>query len=292
MKPRHALLAACIFLAACGSVPSTPESALRERALQNEQDAARCHARGEFALASQHFGEAARLFASIDDNAGAARNTLNQVRTELAAGQAMAALNRLDRMQAEDDPALSIETAQLHAQAYLALGQSPAAAAALESAFEQCSGRCPGIASLHVLAARLDLAENRPQQALAHATSALQALQNQNQAPETANAWRLTATAQLALNHPGAALIAAQAALDIDRRLALPEKLARDWLLIGDIRRAQKVGAGTTAKRPENSPMDAATAYRRALGIALAAGLDALAERARQALATIQSDTP
>lgn len=287
----RALLAACVFLAACGSAPRAPEPALRERALQNEQDGARRHARGEFATASQRFGETATLFTSIDDTISAVRNTLNQARAELAAGQATIALNRLDKVQTGDS-AQAIEMAQLRTQAHLALGQTDAAATALKSAFEQCVEQCPQAASLHVLAARLDLAEAHPQEALTHAAAALQALQNKDEAAETANVWRLTATAQLALKNPGAALLAAQTALEIDRRLALPEKLARDWLLIGDIRQAEKAGVGNTAKTAANSTMDAAAAYQRALDIARAAGLDTLAEYARQALAATKPDVP
>lgn len=287
----HGLLAACVFLAACGSAPQAPEPALREHALQSEQDGARRYARGEFGAASQRFGEAARLFTRIDDTAGAARNTLHQARTELAAGQAMIALGRLDAMRASN-PAQSIETEQLRAQAQLALGQSDAAATTLNSAFEQCAGQCPQAASLHVLAARLDLARDHPQAALTHTAAALQALQNKDEAAETANVWRLTAAARLALKNPGAALVAAQTALELDRRLALPEKLARDWLLIGDIRHAEKAGAGNTAKTAANSTMDAAAAYQRALDIALAAGLEPLAGYARQALAATKIDAP
>ncbi|TND03001.1 MAG: hypothetical protein FD118_1577, partial [Rhodocyclaceae bacterium] len=86
------------------------------------------------------------------------------------------------------------------------------------------------------------------------------------------NAWRLIAAARLAGDAAGGALPAAQAALSIDRQLALPEKIARDWLLIGDIRR--KVGADDTA-----------AAYRRALDVANAAGLVDLARQAKEALA-------
>ncbi|MBI5862743.1 MAG: hypothetical protein HZB64_11315 [Rhodocyclales bacterium] len=316
MKNRHRLPAALLLLllAACGSAPPAPQPARIEAALQIEQDGARRYARGEFVVAAPRFGEAARLFASIDDATGATRNTLHQVRAELAAGQAVTALNRLTTLHT-DAPAWAIDIAQLQVQAHLALSQTDAAATALAAALEKCAPQCPHTASLQLLAAHLALAKAHPQEALTHAATALQHLQNQDQAAETANAWRLTAAAQLALKNPDAALTAAQAALEIDRRLALPEKLVRDWLLIGDSRRAEKPGAGETTDkataqqegagqnparfavdalqggRANNTP-DAVAAYQRALDIALAAGLDTLAERARQALMTAQSGTP
>jgi hypothetical protein len=68
---------------------------------------------------------------------------------------------------------------------------------------------------------------------------------------EPGNAWRLLAAARLAAGDPTGALAAAQAPLDIDRRLALPEKIARDWLLIGDIPTAlQPAGSRLAAVRP------------------------------------------
>ena len=126
--------------------------------------------------------------------------------------------------------------------------------------------------------ARAALAAQRAPEALAHAEAALKLLQDMDEAAETGNAWRIIAAARLAAGDTAGALPAAGAALDIDRRLALPEKIARDWLLIGDIRRRAAPG---DALRQDS----AAAAYRRALDVANAAGLAAIATTATQALA-------
>jgi tetratricopeptide (TPR) repeat protein len=169
----------------------------------------------------------------------------------------------------------------LQAQAHLALGKPAAAQKNLTAATASCAANCPQSASLNLLQARAALVDKRAADALRHAEAALKLLQGKDEAAETGNAWRLIATARLAGDDAAGALPAAQAALDIDRQLALPEKIARDWLLIGDIQR--KVGAGDTAP-----------AYRRALDVATAAGLTDIARIATQALAdvTTKKETP
>ncbi|PKO83779.1 MAG: hypothetical protein CVU17_06765 [Betaproteobacteria bacterium HGW-Betaproteobacteria-11] len=311
-------------LAACGGAPPKPLPAPLERALQFEQDGARRYARGEFPAAGARFAEAARLFTAIDDPDAALRNALHQARAELADGQAEEALGLLDRVQpvAAGLPARSSEVLPLRAQAQLALGQITAARATLTTAFAACAA-CPQQAGLHLLAARLALGESHAEEALTHAQTAAGLLTTDQQPTEMANAWRLQAEARLALGETTAALTAAEAALDLDRPLARPEKIARDWLLIGD---AQKVGAdeatalqGRRAKNALIKPLRsrtveqstlssplrilavadgktasalAAAAYRRALEVARAAGLDPLAEQARQRLIAIGISAP
>ena len=146
----------------------------------------------------------------------------------------------------------------------------------INAASDRCAATCPQVASLHLLQARAALAGKRPQEAFAEADAALKLLRDRDEAVETGNAWRVIAAARLAGGDAAGALPAAEAALDIDRRLALPEKIARDWLLIGDIR--QKIGAGDTA-----------AAYRRALDVANASGLTEIARSATQSLAKFNS---
>jgi tetratricopeptide (TPR) repeat protein len=198
------------------------------------------------------------------DATGVARNRLHLARSELAQGHAAAALLALPRN-------LSLESSLLQAQAELALNRLEAAQQSLAAANAQCAA-CPQLASLRLLQARVALTAQRAAEALAHAEAALKLLRDGNEAAETGNAWRLIAAARLATGDAAGALPAAGAALDIDRRMALPEKIARDWLLIGDIRKA--LGAPDTA-----------TAYRRAADVAHAAGLAEIIRLAEQALA-------
>ena len=265
-----------LILAGCAAAPNSTNSPAApprlKAALEAESDGARRHARGDYPVAARRFDEAARLYASIDDTSGAARSRLHLARTELARGRAEFALQVLVAAERSGDGGFALDTWLVTAQAQLALDRGEAAQQSLAAAAALCAGACPQRASLHLLQARAALAQQRLPDALAHAEIALKLLQERNEAHETGNAWRLIAAARLAGGDAAGALPAAQAALDIDRRLALPEKIARDWLLVGDIR--DRVGAA-----------DAAAAYRRALDVAQAAGLGEIAALAAKALA-------
>ena len=270
-SPRESIVAglfAALLLAACGSAPKVSEPALRKQAQETERDGARRYARGDYAGAARHFAVASQLQQSLDDPAAAARNQLHQARAELAASQAETALNRAKNITHAE---LALDALLLQAQANLALGKPAVAQENLTAAAASCVANCPQSASLNLLQARVALTDKRAADALRHAEAALKLLQGKDEAAETGNAWRLIATARLAVDDAAGALPAAQAALDIDRQLALPEKIARDWLLIGDIRK--KLGAGGTA-----------AAYHRAIDVANAAGLQEIAGIAAQAI--------
>lgn len=265
-------LLASLLLAACGSAPKVSEPLLRKQAQEAETDGARRYARGDYAGAVRSFSTARQLQQSIDDPAAAARSQLNQTQAELALGQAETALNRALRITHPDH---AQDALLLQAQANLALGRLPAAQANLAAAATACAAICPQRASLYLLQARAALAGKRAPDAATHAEAALKLLQEKDEPAETGNAWRLIAAARLASGDATSALPAARSALDIDRKLALPEKIARDWLLIGDA--LKKLGADDTAN-----------AYQRALDVANAAGLADIVRLAMQALAEIR----
>lgn len=269
----RAVLIAMLLLAGCASEPRPVDPPYLRAALEAESDGAKRYQRGDYLVAARRFTEAARIFSSIDNAAGIARNRLHLARAELAQGKAEAALQILDLA----EPAgggLALETLLIKAQTQLSLGRMDAARQNLAKAAMQCSKACSLFASLNLLQARAALIDMRAAGALAHALTALEWLKDKDEATETGNAWRLIAAAHLAGNDASAALPAAHNALAIDRQLALPEKIASDWLLIGDIQ--QKLGAGDTA-----------AAYQRALDISKAAALAEITGLATRALAEI-----
>ena len=271
MRAKSIFLAALI-LAGCAGAPKPAGPPRLHAALEAENDGAKRYARGDFGMAERRFDEAMRLYASIDDAPGRTRNRLHLARTRLAQGRDEAALDLLNAAPPDAEPGPALDTLLLKAQAQLALGRDADAQQTLAAATGRCGAACPQAASLNLLQARAALAGKRPQDALAHAEAALKLLRDTGEAVETGNAWRMIAATRFAAGDAAGALPAAEAALDIDRRLALPEKIAGDWLLIGDIRR--KVGAGDTA-----------AAYQRALEVANAAHLSGIAGIATQALA-------
>lgn len=249
---------AALLLASCGSAPKPADPPRLRAALEAESDGAKRYERGDFALAVRRFDEAAQLHASIDDISGVTRNRLHQARTELALDRAEAALAALAKVAPSGGEEL--DALLLKAQAQLALANQEAARQTLLAAASRCAAACPQGVSLNLLQGRAALVGQRTAEAERHAQTALKLLEGKHEGPEMANAWRLIAAARLAGGDPAGALPAAQHALEIDRRHALPEKIARDWILIGDIK--TKVGDGETAM-----------AYQRALDVASAAAL-------------------
>lgn len=287
-----------LFLGACTSTPGPADPPRLKAALEAESDGAKRYGRGDYVVAVRRFDEAARIFTSIDDAPGSARNRLHQARTELALGRADAALQVLATAEGNGETAL--DALLIKAQAQLALGRDDAAQHSLALAATQCATACLQAASLNLLQARAALAGKRAADALKHGETALRLLHGKDEADETGNAWRIIAAARLALDDACLALPAARSALDIDRRLAAPEKIAHDWLLIGDIlRKASQCRALPIGKsalsgsqegtRPEARPLsemaESTAAYQRALDVAKAAGLASVIRLATQALA-------
>jgi len=269
-----------LILAGCGSTPKPADPPRLRAALEAENDGARRYARGDYRAAERRFDEAMRLYASIDDAPARARNGLHLARTRLAQGRAEAALDLLNTAAPGAEPGPALDALLLKAQAQLALARDVEAQQSLAAAADRCGAGCPQAASMNLLQARAALAGQRPQEALVHAESALKLLHDKGEAAETGNAWRLIAAARLAGGDAAGAMPAAQVALEIDRRLALPEKIARDWLLIGDIR--QKV---MHSGSHSDGAGDTLAAYQRALDVAKAGGLTDVVRSANESIA-------
>ena len=263
------LVLGCLFLGGCTSSPKPPpEPALRKQALNAEKDGAHRYAQGDYTGAIRLFSEAQRLQQSGDEVRAAARNRLHQAQAELALGQADAALRHASEV---NESTLLISSLLLQTQAHLALQQGAMAQTTLTQLIPLCATGCADLGRLQLLQARTALAQGQTQEALAYAQSAVPLLREQQEEREAANAWRLSAQVFLMLGDTVVALASAESALAMDRQLALPEKIARDWLLIGDIRR-------------RSQPSQAASAHQRALAVAQAAGLADVVKLATQAL--------
>jgi tetratricopeptide (TPR) repeat protein len=259
-----------LLLAGCGASPPKPppEPRLRLQAQEVEASAARRYVQGDYSAAARHFAAAVRLHLSLDDVSAAARNRLQLAQAQLALGQAKKALEQTDLVREEN---LQVPTLLLQVQALLALNEVDAAQALLLRLDGLCGASCAERGRVRLLQARAAWSGGDAALTLTQADAALPLLRAQQEDHEVANAWRLIAAARLKLADASAAMQAAQSALDIDRQLALPEKITRDWLLIGDILRR--------AANP-----DAGAAYRRAQSVAQAAGLEALSQLAAEAL--------
>jgi len=271
-RPGIALLLAALLAGCASSSRPPPEPRLRLQAQDAEASGARRYAQGEYLAAAQHFSEALRLRLSLDDVPAAARNRLQLAQTRLALGQAQQALDEAAQVQ---DKGLQLAAGLLQVQARLALGQVDSARQQLVPLEAACPAACPERGRVLLLQARTAWAAGDVVQTVRLCTAAQPLLRERGEEREVANASRLLAAAQLQSGDAAAALSAAQAALAIDRQLALPEKIARDWLLIGDI---QRLSAGVS------HGVDARAAYLRARTVAQAARLNDLTQLAEQAL--------
>jgi tetratricopeptide (TPR) repeat protein len=266
---RCTLIAGTLSLVACSNSPKVaPEPRLRTLALSAETEGARLYARADYIGALNRFSEAQKLQQSLDDPMAVARNQLHQARTEFALGRTEAALQRATAITREF---LHVETLLFQAQANLALGRILTTNDQLTTLANVCDANCIQLGSLYLLQAHLALAEKRSNDALVLANKALPVLMEKQETTELANAHRLIARAQFALGNIPQALTAANAALVMDRQLGLPEKIARDWLLVGEIQ------LKTNAAQSQE-------AYMRALSVSKAAGLADIAKTATQAL--------
>jgi hypothetical protein len=270
---RLQLVLVALLLAGCSSSPKPPpEPRLRLQAQEVEARAARRYVQGDYSAAARHFAEAARLRLSLDDALAASHDRLQQAQSELVLGQAQLALDHASQVR-EDK--LQVPALLLQVQAQLALGRMEAINPLLARLVPLCASGCAERGSVLLLQARMAWSGGDAALTLTQAEAALPILRAQQEEREVANAWRLIAAAWLKLADTSAALKAAQAALDIDRQLALPEKIARDWLLIGDI---QRHAANADSKS------EARAAYLRAQSVAQAAGLQELVKLAAKAI--------
>lgn len=267
-----------LLLAACASEPRPVDPPLLKAAYETEGDGAKRYQRGELALAERRFTEAMRRFVAIDDAAGRERNRLHIARTRLALGRSAAALELLDAAPTASE---SVAADLLRAQAQLALRQTDAAQVALDRAARLCTEPCREAAGVQLLRGRIALARGQSMDAVTAAEASRKLLHEETEPVELANAWRLLAAAHLAAGATEAALAAAGSALALDRKLALPEKIARDWLLFGDIHRAQaRAAIGGAAAL-------AVAAFREAADVAEAAGLTDICALAIKAIEDI-----
>lgn len=267
------LLPILAALAGCGGAPPAPEPPLRAQAYATEQDGARRHARGDLPGALGSFILAERQFVALDDGDGAARNRRHRARIALEQGKAEEAAGLTAAMQGDAEAQL------IAAQGMLGSGRAGEAAKHLDAAAIACSPPCPHTVGISLMRARLALATAEPAAAERHAREGLALLARGDAANplELANAHRLLAEALLGQKRAADAEGAALHALDLDRKSARPAKIARDWLLLGCIRRAIGPDASAISRARE--------AYRHALDIADAAALPEIVKAADAALA-------
>lgn len=230
------------LLAACSSAPVLRQPLAIEQARAADKDARKALRGGELLRAQHDFATALALQQSLDDTAGAATTMINLATVTHQLHDDEAALKWLDRILLEKEriyPPESLLTAAFRKAVILTdLSRLNEAEPALQSAEKLCGKKCELRFGIDALRARLLLLNGDAESALALA----QAVSKESGAgiEEQANALRVTAAAEEKLARPASALQNFQAALEMDKALALGARIGED--LNGMARAARQLG--------------------------------------------------
>lgn len=268
MRAACVALAACLAqgLAACGSAPPAQSDVevRRERLVDLNERAQRAVGRGELRRASVLYREALRVAESFEDFRSIGVNALNLAAVYQALDepeQAQRALERVLETPARFDPSIVAEAAGRKSSLALQAGDLGAAEQWLARAEKECRPpQCRIQSALLNLRAQLALERGGTGEARGLAAKALAASRAEGNREEEANALRIDGRAASRQGDPSQAVALLTRALEIDKQLALPRKIALDLLALAEIELARGM-------------RDAARDYaQRALDVSRAAG--------------------
>jgi len=239
MHLAHAMLIISVALSACGSTPpQTHADVRRERLVELNDSGQRAIARGELRRAAAHYAEALRLAETIEDFRAVAVNALNLAATWQALNEFELCHRALDKVLASParyEPRFVTEAEGRKALLALQAGRLDSAGEWLARAESGCRApECRIQTALLNLRGQLMLEQGAGSEARAVFARALAASRLEGNREEEANALRLDGrTATLMGEHAQAAGLLNQA-LEIDKQLALPDKIAQDLLALAE----------------------------------------------------------
>jgi tetratricopeptide (TPR) repeat protein len=244
---KFVLMAFAGLLVACGSAPVARQPLAIEQSGAADKDARKAFGNGELLQAQHDFATALALQQSLDDTAGSAMTMINLATVAHQLHDDQAALAWLDRILLEKEAIYPQEarlTAAFRKAVILAdLARLGEADRALQIADNLCNRKCTLGSGIDALRARLLLLNGDARGALELA----QAVGKQDGAgrAEQANALRIEAAAEEKLLRPADALQHYRAALEIDKALALSERIGED--LSGMARASAQLGRAREA---------------------------------------------
>jgi tetratricopeptide (TPR) repeat protein len=271
-----ALLALCVWLAACSAPPPKPPSTAQAMAQAQSQNGGRALRRGDLDGALAAYTEALAAADSVEDFDAAGTQLLNLALVHARLGQTSAAHARLDRIlnapQRYSD-ALQGQAAARKALLLLDAGSHGIAMHWADRAHAHCPEPCPLTPAMTNLRAFIALERGELQRATGMAARSAELAEDHKLPAERANALRLQGRAQTRLGQTGPAAAALAQALAIDRELGLPERIALDLLYAGE--NEARRGDATAARE----------FFERGLQVSSAARLGALSETLRARIA-------
>lgn len=220
-------------LTACGSVPPRQPFAL-EQAKKAEQAAHRALHDGDLKRAQELFRQSMLIQQSLDNLAASAMAAINLSSVSHSLAEDAAALELLDHVLTESTAQIPSElraVAAFRKGIILAdAGKSAEAESALQLAILTCNRECAYISGMNNLRARLALSRGDYEAAL---STAISVIKSGAEKEELANALRIAAAAEAAQGRTEEALAHYQAALELDKALALSTRIAEDLAGIG-----------------------------------------------------------
>jgi len=247
MRAACVALAVCLAqgLAACGSAPPAQSDVevRRERLVDLNDRAQRAVGRGELKRASALYGEALRVAESFEDFRSIGVNALNLAAVYQALDepeQAQRALDRVLAAPARFDAPIITEAAGRRSSLALQAGDLGAAEQWLARAEKECRPpQCRIQGALLNLRAQLALERGGAGEARSLAAKALAASRAESNREEEANALRIDGRAASRQGDPSQAIALLTRALEIDKQLTLPRKIALDLLALAEIELAR-----------------------------------------------------
>ncbi len=273
-----AAIIAAVLLAGCGSPAGRNPSPALEAARAHNQAGRRALESGNAAGALALYRSSLAAAESIEDFDLAGANLLNLALLHAQLGQwseAHAAADRVISAPQQYGQAVAAAAAARKALISLDEGNAQAALRWADDAERACTAPCPLALTLENLRAHLALEQSRNDAALQHAARAVELAATSAIETERASAWRLLGRAYARAGRGADAALMLARALELDRQLGLPARIALDLVYAGD----NQAGLG--------APDLAQHFYARALAVYVATGNARGADSARARLASV-----
>jgi ATP/maltotriose-dependent transcriptional regulator MalT len=252
-------LAVCLAhaLAACGSAPPAQSDVgvRREQLVDLNDRAQRAVGRGELRRAAALYREALRVAESFEDFRSVGVNALNLAAVHQALDEPEPAQRALERVlvaPARFDSTVVAEAAGRKSSLALQAGDLDVAEQWLGRAEKECGqSQCRIQTALLNLRAQLMLERGGADEARGMAAKALAASRAEGNREEEANALRLDGRAASRQGDPNQGVALLTRALEIDKQLTLPRKIALDLLALAEseLARGMRESARDYARR-------------------------------------------
>jgi tetratricopeptide (TPR) repeat protein len=278
-----AALFAMFLTISCGGPPPPVQPKVIRDSSEAGKKAGAAYERGDHELAIKLYSEALRLSRSVEDLEGTALNLVNLAAVYRTAGdrasshETLQGLFRPEGLSYPDD--ILAGGAMIKALLLVDEGNLQAAFEWAERAGAYCSvSKCDVSGGILNLKARILLLRDRIQESLEASGEGLKESRRAGDMAEAANSIRLMADAHLASGRPDRSFELYGKALEIDKKLALPLKIALDLKGLG------------VSKSRQGEHAEAMGFFLRSLDVAISSGKRGVADEINALIDALPQD--